>query len=519
MSTIYLAHIKAWDPLAGAEVTLRFADAPFVTGTDAAYRPPGVAAHVAYDPRIRQPASMRRDCFARGATGGESQVGYGELVLINADGALDALLDYGFDGREIEILAGHMRPWQAPTWTTVIKGTMEQPLPRWEEMPIRLRDRQAALDVPVCATRYGGTNELPDGLDGVATDIKGRVKPRLYGYGFNVAPPLVNTSRLIYQVSDAALASVDAVYDRGAALTKGADYTSQSDMETTAPAAATFRAWPAGGCFRLGSSPAGEITADATAGAAAANRTAAQIAQAIVTGPGGIASGDVSAADIAALDAAAPAELCLWVSDETTCRAALDAVAASVGAWWGFDRTGVFRIARLDLPAGTPVAELDDSNIRSFDRVPTADTGAGVPAWRATLAYRPNSTVQTSDLAGSVSATRRAELAEPARKAVAEDAGVQTAHLLATELAWETRLAAAADADAECGRRHAIYKARRDRFEARVALDPALIAALDLGAVVRVTLPRFGLAAGRLLRVIGMQPDLRLNQIDLTLWG
>jgi hypothetical protein len=37
--------------------------------------------------------------------------------------------------------------------------------------------------------------------------------------------------------------------------------------------------------------------------------------------------------------------------------------------------------------------------------------------------------------------------------------------------------------------------------------------------VVRVTLPRFGLAAGRLLRVIGMQPDLRLNQIDLTLWG
>ena len=32
MSTIYLAHIKAWDPLAGAEVTLRFADAPFVTG-------------------------------------------------------------------------------------------------------------------------------------------------------------------------------------------------------------------------------------------------------------------------------------------------------------------------------------------------------------------------------------------------------------------------------------------------------------------------------------------------------
>jgi len=519
MSTIYLAHIKAWDPVAGAEVTLRFADAPFVTGTDAAYRPPGVAAHVAYDPRIRQPAAMRRDCFSRGATGGASEVGYGELVLVNADGALDGLLDYGFDGREIEILAGHMAPWQAPTWSTVIRGTMEQPRLDWDAVSIRLRDRQAALDVPVAVLRYDGSNELPDGLEGVPTDIKGRVKPRVFGRVLNVAPVQVNTSRLIFQVNAGAVASIDAVYDRGAALTKGSDYADQAAMEASAPAAGNFRAWPSGGCFRLGSLPAGEITADVTEGAAIANRTAAQIAQAIGTGPGGIDPGDVSAADIAALDAAVPAELGLWVADEQTCRAALDAVAQSVGAWWGFDREGSFRIQRLDAPVGTPVADLDRFNVLGINRVPTADTGAGVPAWRATLRYRPNHTVQTSDLAGSVAADRRAELAEDSRKVVAEDAGVKAAHLLAPELEWQSLMTDAADAAAEAGRRLDLYKLRRDRYEVQAALTPALADALDLGVVVRLTLPRFDLAAGKLFRVIGLQPDLRLDRLDLTLWG
>ena len=54
---------------------------------------------------------------------------------------------------------------------------------------------------------------------------------------------------------------------------------------------------------------------------------------------------------------------------------------------------------------------------------------------------------------------------------------------------------------------------------ARLGLDPDLLSTIDLGTVVRLTLPRFGMSAGRDFRVIGLQPDFRLGVIDLTLWG
>ena len=46
-----------------------------------------------------------------------------------------------------------------------------------------------------------------------------------------------------------------------------------------------------------------------------------------------------------------------------------------------------------------------------------------------------------------------------------------------------------------------------------------VVKSLDLGVVVRLTLPRFDMAAGRDFRVIGLQPDYKLRLIDVTLWG
>ncbi|KKL24278.1 hypothetical protein LCGC14_2416890, partial [marine sediment metagenome] len=100
----------------------------------------------------------------------------------------------------------------------------------------------------------------------VAGDLKGKPKPVLYGVVQNIAPPLVNTSKLIYQVADATLNSVDAVYDRGVALTDGGSYASEADLlnDGLEPDPGEFKYYLVGGYFRIGSSPAGVITADAT---------------------------------------------------------------------------------------------------------------------------------------------------------------------------------------------------------------------------------------------------------------
>lgn len=521
MASIWLAHVTCYDPALPGTRVMYFSSQGYTTGAGGI--PPGGAAYTAYDPRIKQPALMRRDCFDQGTTGGASRVGYGALELVNLDGGLDGLADVGLDGQPIEIILGVVLPDSGgvPTWTTALRGTMEQPEIGWDKVTVLLRDRQAELAAkPLSANSYGGSNSLPNGIDGVA-DLKGKTKPVALGQVFNAAPPCVNTSKLCYQVNDGAVADIPAVYDRAVALTKGADYATNALLLAAAPGAGTYATCFAEGLFRLGSSPAGQVTADIKQGAAAGNRTAAQLAKAIVIGAGGVASGDVTAADITALDAANSAEVGLWsaAGGAETCQQALDAICNSVGAWWGFDRLGKFRFARLEAPGGTPVAEIGTADIIRIDRVATRDAGRGVPAWKARLNYRRYWTVQASDLAGAVTDARRGDLAQEWRSVESSDSAVKTRHPLAPVLDWDSLLIDGTAAQAECDRRLTLYKAERARYEARIALDTDLVGVVDLGAVVRLTVPRFGMGAGKLLRVIGLRPDLRLRLLDLTLWG
>lgn len=519
MARIYLAHITVYDPAIPGEVVLRYCSGRgFVTGTDAAKRPSGVAAHIAYLPRIKQPANLRRDVFSRGTTGGESSVGYGELVLNNGDGALDDYIDYGIDGREIEIIVGDMDPYSVPVYSTVMRGTMEMASINRREVSIRIRDRQQELKVPVQTNKYAGNNSLPNGLEGVAGDVKGLPKPLTFGQVFNVPPVFVNTSRLIYQVNDGAISTVDAVYDRGVSLTKGADYTSQSDMETNAPLAGNYRAWPAGGYFRLGSSATGQVTADVTQGVAASDRTAAQILKSLALRIG-IVSGDISSADVTALDATNNAVCGIWLDSEQHASAAMDDIANSVGAWWGFDSLGVLRMKQLTIPSGTPVIELTETEILSIDRIESNDDGHGIPAWRSKMDYRKFWLVQDSDLAGSVTDARRGELRQEYRRVTDSDSSVKTKHLLSADLEFQTLLIDATAAATENTRRLTMYKTRRDRFEVSAALTANMAAGVDLGCVVKLTHPRFGLSGGKLFRVLGMLHDLETNRCNLTVWG
>lgn len=506
MSQIYLAEIEAYDPALPGTRTLRYCTGTgYVDGS-----------HQFYDPRIEQPANMQRSLASGSATRGASRVGYGELVMVNIDGGLDALVDYGFDGRTISIRLGTMRPWQSPVWTTVLQGTMARADFSWSQLTISLRDRQAELDKPLQTTVYAGSNSLPNGVEGVAGDIKGREKPRLYGYGWNLEPVLVNSSRLIYQLSDTALQSVSAVYDRGAALAAGTAYSSQADMESNAPSAGQYRVWLAGGMFRLGSSPVGQITCDAVDGATSADRTAAQLAKQILL-DAGIGSGDISSSDVTALDAANSSECGYWLNGSSTGKQLLDVVLGSVGAWWGVDRLGKFRMQRFEAPGGTPVAKLTKTEIIKIDRMAGGD--ADIPVWQVNLSYKPFAVSQTSDLAGSVTDARRAELAQSSRKVTASDSSVKTAHPLAETLDIETTLADATAAQTEATRLLNLYKVRRDTLSVRVALDADLAAAVDLGSVVSVQVPRYGYNAGRLMRVTSIRTDLRGGILDLTLWG
>ena len=225
--TIHLCVLETYDKVGASAETLYFATKGFTS------TPSDTPANTFFDPRVKVPASIRRTMFAPGRTFGQSQVGFGDLVLINEDGGLDFLEDYAFDGRSITQYRGPEGAAFPGGYTKGLVATMEQAIPDSRSYRIKIRDRQDEVDIPLQPTKYDGDNSLPAGLEGVAGDLKGKPKPICYGVVKNIAPPLVNTSKLIYQVNDGTVASVDEVYDAGIQLKKSVwDWTLQTTPDT-----------------------------------------------------------------------------------------------------------------------------------------------------------------------------------------------------------------------------------------------------------------------------------------------
>ena len=213
---LLLVEVVVYDPNLGATRTLYFS-----TGTGHTTGPAETPPNTTFEPRIKQAVDIRRTMFAPRTTRGRSTVGLGAVVLLNGDAALEAFADYGVDGRAITIRRGPAGAAYPGGFTTVFVGTMANVEVTQDEVRLLLRDNQVLLNVPLQTTKYAGTNALPNGLEGVADDLLGKPKPVLYGTVLNIAPPCVNTSKLIYQVNDGAVSEVTQVYDAGIPLTNG----------------------------------------------------------------------------------------------------------------------------------------------------------------------------------------------------------------------------------------------------------------------------------------------------------
>lgn len=191
---IYLVEMTGADA-AGALTVFRYSTGLGYTtlGTD-------TPAHTYYAPRVTNPGLYELSCHGGTKTFGLSGIGFGTIELQNADGALDELVDYGFDGQTCRVLIGTQGAAYS-TFTAIFKGTMDQAFPGINRVRVNIRDVLQNLDVPLQTVKFAGSNSLPNGLEGVAADLKGKPKPLLWGYVNDVSPPQVNTSRLIYQLS------------------------------------------------------------------------------------------------------------------------------------------------------------------------------------------------------------------------------------------------------------------------------------------------------------------------------
>lgn len=494
-------------------LTLRYATAAYMTW------PSDTPAKTQYAARVINPGLLRSELPAGGS--GPATASYGEIVLNNADGALGELAYHGLDGQPFRVLQGYSG-LDYGGCVEVLAGTMQQATVDRTQVRIRLAGRDAALDRPLLLTTYAGNNALPAGLEGGA-EMEGQPKPLLVGRAVGLQPPCVNTARYIYQVTcgtsgtGLALAGVDRVWDAGVALTHGAAYASQVDMETNAPAAGEYREWLAGGCFRIGTAPAGVVTcdADATDYFAGDERWRA-LFHALATHWAGVdgaemqfASNYVSpqpdnwaGANWSTLDQARGG---VWVTDSTTTvRDVMAALSKTHGVWFGFAHWDgvpgsapakfggeVFPPARPLANARASYPALNASNCAAITGIADPGPGRGLPVWRVETTYMPNHTVLTPSMAPSVSPLALGNQGVKHLSLYVVDAAVLTKHPQARAVTVDTVAGDVSFPDYEARRLLELWRSPRLWFEVRMSLAAAAdqTARPRLGGYVALTFP------------------------------
>lgn len=445
------------------------------------------------------------------------QVSYGIIRLRNNDGALDTIFSrasISFHERPATVLrVRDGMPYS--TAQVVMAVTVSDVVRTRDEIEIHIKDRLYELASTHLTTVYGGTNVLPNGVDGGA-DLAGKRIPLCLGKCLQVQPDCVNPSKQIYRVSVAAIQSMT-VYSGGLPVAAEANYTSQADMEANAPTAGKVRVWPAGGMFRWGgAAPTYVLTADVIADTTA-NSKAGTLIKRLVEARGLT----VEAADVAALDAANGAVLGVFINDDRDTLAIMEEVARTVGAAFWANRLGVIRMARIALPTGTqPKATLADWSALRVTSVPTTEN---VPTTSWELRYaRYHRPLQGTEVATSVSDADRADLGQAWRVATDDVTLIPNPHKRTEVGKRDTAFVAKADADAEATRLVGITS--EPLFAHLIEgsqLDDDVLFDLDLDDEISLLWDRYGFDEETEIarRVTGLVVDYQFGKCDLTVWG
>lgn len=493
----------------GSVATFNYSDVGYTSP------PIGTNTNIHFEARARQPLRLNRTLPVAPELGRRVATEIAGIELNNEDGGLDDLvLDYAIDGRRIRVLVGETDD-QYDNFVPIFAGRGVDWFGDLRTVTINARDEAHRLDIPFQADLYEGTG----GIEGTE-ELKGKCRPVTFGQCPNVLLELIDPTNLVYQFHHRQAQSVDAVYDRGAALTPTADQANYADLIATVLSAGQYATCLALGLVRLETTPTGLVTADVKGDASGSYiDTTFPIAQRILTDYAGISTAEIETLAFAAMGAEVTGVIG-WHQglDSITCEQAMSEIVGHCAAWWGGTPTGPFTVGRVEEPDPAEVSlSLGMIDILDAEIIP-APPGAFPPRFRQRVAYNNNWTVQRGeDLAASVSAARRLQLAEPHSIATAEDLTTQDDFALAQDPdPLQSLFVNSADAEAEAQRLIDLLSVPRT-----TVLVPLKDGGYDapLGATVDLTTPRINDGLIWYARVIGHEVDAGDNRVNLILWG
>lgn len=526
---IYLLEATVYDPNLPGTTTLRYASGQ-------GYNQPSAPAY--YAPRIDEDKLVQYQVYlsADPRVPGP-QINAGSVPLKDYDGAIKALIARcGVAGFSAALLIGDDQAAYG-TFTTLVTAKLADPTVDPTSVTFHFQDRSAELNVPLGRSTFAGTNSLPTGTEGTASDVKGQYKPVAYGRVRQVQAPNVNSSRAVDQFHDGQISALVAYRDKGVALTVGASRTFANIDSVTDPSAGNadyFLGDASHGAYarRVASLvSAGPFTYDIDGDARGSTfRTkTADVVKEIVEQR--LTSGPLTVSgDVTALNALTSAVVGFWNRDNVTVAGAVNAILPSAfGKWW-VDSTGAFRMVQLGAPAGSPVA-----NIRRFSDVAAGRTAIDadlmpgwqvltpdVPiVWKVTVRGMHFWLAQTQGLDANIDQALRGYLQNEWRSATASDSSVLTQYPGAVEITVDTCLDATADMATLASTILGVLKVRRDTLMGDVQCSRTVAATIALGATVRTYDIMDYAGTGRLMTVLGLSNyDQRAGILrGVKVWG
>lgn len=444
-----------------------------------------------------------------------SAVSIGDIRINNTDGFFDSLTQtYAVDGRKIEVLMLPDHSYQFMQAVPVFEGVGVRWTPDNDELVLEVREKSFFLDVPLLGL-FGGTGNG----DGNSANV-GHVIPQAYGLCRNIVAELVDPAKLIYRFHDRAASDVLAVYDRGAPITKATNHASYAALSAASTAAGTFdyALTTTGSYYRLGSSPSGTVTADVRGDALGGYvGTTGAILQRIMLR--GTVIGNVNTASLADIDTALPGEIGCYFNQQMDISEALDQVTSATFTFWGDIGDGTIGAYELTDPTGqTPDWELNEYAIAGEITPIALPESIGPTVWRRRIGFRINwNALSGTDIvpAPTITDARRKELQESYQIVSVADSARLVKNMLAVDAPiLVTVFDASADATALGNRLLALYKPDRKLWNVPVSLAGYQI---RLNDVILMKWPRFGLASGVLVRVVGI--SYQGATVVLTVFG
>jgi hypothetical protein len=452
---------------------------------------------------------------------GQFTTGTGSLVISNADATYDFLpLSYAIDGRPITVKVGR-RDASYDECFPLARVTASGWNIDTDAISIDLEDFSYKLEVPMQPNVYGGTG----GADGGA-DLTGKRKPMVFGSAMNISAVPVVPSLLIYQVNDGPVQSVDAVYDRGAALTAGSDYANYALLAAASITAGQYGTCKALGLFKLGVAANGTVTADVKGDNSDGyiTSTADIVRWALRNRTSLVDPTDLDVGSFDTVNAAQPAPIDYFIGpdDSLTVAAFIQNIMGGIGGWGGHRLDGTFEVRIFHAPTGNPIASFNRGDMLEGDikREPLPDAYRP-PRYRWRVPYARSWTVQ-DDLAGSVTAAHKAFVAEQYRLAEATSATIQLDHPFAQDRDPVQAYFSEKDAaQAEAERLINLFKTTRAIYRMTV---PRRALRREMGDEIEVTHPRFDLSQGRAMIVVETKVNVafgndNIDSVEIAAYG